>query len=363
VGPPGAPALRHTVRLAVVCVLVVLLLVVVVVFPRPLVAHLKAILLLAQELPQSPVKPLSVLTTPPVHVQRRMQSTYGPVVADVFLPTLRFGTAGPGSRPAIVLAMGVKTSDHDRPILLHLADTLARLGFVVLWPRSEALDRGEALPEEPATFVAGVRLLGDVELVDPERISLLGFSVGASSALIAASDPAVADAVHAVISFGGYHEVLGYVVSLASRTMVVDDQTVPWQPEVDAIGHMRLILEAKEATGVLRVFDAATRDEAEQLMRLAPTGELAELRRFSPAERLDNVRARVFVLHDRGDRFVPYIESVSLHDALPTGRADAFLLTSIFEHAQFKEGVSWGLVADLASLYAFVVRAVDYLDR
>jgi hypothetical protein len=342
-------------------VLVVLLLVVV--FPRPLVAHLKAILLLAQELPQSPVKPLSVLTTPPVHVQRRMQSTYGPVVADVFLPTLRFGTAGPGSRPAIVLAMGVKTSDHDRPILLHLADTLARLGFVVLWPRSEALDRGEALPEEPATFVAGVRLLGDVELVDPERISLLGFSVGASSALIAASDPAVADAVHAVISFGGYHEVLGYVVSLASRTMVVDDQTVPWQPEVDAIGHMRLILEAKEATGVLRVFDAATRDEAEQLMRLAPTGELAELRRFSPAERLDNVRARVFVLHDRGDRFVPYIESVSLHDALPTGRADAFLLTSIFEHAQFKEGVSWGLVADLASLYAFVVRAVDYLDR
>jgi dienelactone hydrolase len=44
---------------------------------------------------------------------------------------------------------------------------------------------------------AGVRLLGDIELVDGERISLLGFSVGASTALVGASDPTVAGAVHA----------------------------------------------------------------------------------------------------------------------------------------------------------------------
>jgi len=206
-------------------------------------------------------------------------------------------------------------------------------------------------------------LLGHIELVDRERISLLGFSVGASTALVAASDPTVANAVHAVIFFGGYYEMLGYVLSLATGTMVVDDQTVPWQPEVDAVGHMRQILEAKEAAGVLRVFDAATRDQAEQLVHLAPDWELAELSRFSPAERLDNVRARVFILHDRGDRFVPYIESVKLHGALPSGQVEAFLLTSAFEHAQFKEGVSWELLADLASLYGFVVSAVDYLDR
>jgi hypothetical protein len=351
----------HPRRIAVVGLLIAVLLVVV--LRRSLVARLKTSLLLAQELPQSPVKPLSMLGAPPVHERRRLDSANGVVVADVFLPRCRLGAARPGSRPAIVLAMGVKVTDHDRPVLLHLADTLTRLGFVVLWPRLEAVDRGEALPEEPATFVTGVRLLGDTELVDRERISMLGFSVGAATALVAASDPTVADAVRAVIFFGGYYEMLEYVLSLSTGTMVVDDQTVPWQSAVDAVKHMRQILEAKQAAGVLRVFEAASREEAKQLVHLAPDGELGELGRFSPADHLENLRARVFVVHDRGDRFVPYIESVKLHCALPTGRVGAFLLTNAFEHAQFKAGASWGLWAELASLFGFVCRAVEYLDR
>jgi dienelactone hydrolase len=330
---------------------------------RWLVPHARTILLLSQELPQSPVRPLHLLTHQPRHEQLRLESSAGPIVADLFAPTRWFGPAEPGPRPAIVVAMGVKLSDHDRRVLLRFADTLARLGFVVLFPRLVALDQGVSRPEEPTTFIAAVRHLQATAEVDRTRISLLGISIGASTALIAASDPALADDVHAVIFFGGFYNVLDYVLSLATGTMVVDDRPLAWEPDPDAVGHMRQILEAKEATWTLGVFDAGGRDEAERRLGAAPDWELAELRRFSPAARTRDTHARVFVLHDRGDRFVPYTESIKLHCALPPERVEAFLLSSVFEHAQFKRGSSVEVVADLAALYGFVTRAFGYLDR
>jgi hypothetical protein len=158
--------------------LALLLALLAIIVQRPLANHAKVLLLLSQELPQIPVKPLNLITDEPVHEQLQLDSSHGPIVVDLFLPSPRFGPAEPRSRPGLILAMGVKLADRDRPVLLGFARTMARLGFVVLWPRLQLLDEGVSAAEEPETFVAGVRYLERRALVVSERISLLGSRSG-----------------------------------------------------------------------------------------------------------------------------------------------------------------------------------------
>ncbi len=331
------------------------------VWHRPLITHARVVLLLTQELPQSPVKPLARLTPEPVHEPLRLETPHGPVVGDLFRPMQRSGFLPVPRRPALVLAFGMTLHEQDRPVLLGLARTLARLGFVVLWPRLEAVDQGAPLPEEPGTFAAAFRYLASLETVDRERISLFGFSVGASSALVAASDPSVADGVRTLIAFGGYFDLFAYLLSVATHSFEAEGQVVAWQPTEEVHKRLLPMLEAQTVHGVLRIFDASGRDEAVALLRAAPPEELAALRRLNPRDHIGRLRARIFILHDRGDSFVPHIESVKLRRALPEAQVGGFLLTNLFAHAQPKSGFSWQVARDIARLYGFVYGVIGSL--
>jgi hypothetical protein len=198
--------------------------------------HVKATLLLLQALPQVPVKPLTVLSNAPVHQRIELASPHGPIVADLFRPVPRFGTIQPHTKPALVLALGVRTKPRDRTLVLSFAQTMSRLGYVVLWPRLQALDRGMPLLESPETFVLGMRYLKGVDLVDHHRITIFGFSVGASLALVAATNQQIAKEVHALVFFGGYYDIFSYLTSLATQTSSIDGKTVAWPGVLDALG-------------------------------------------------------------------------------------------------------------------------------
>jgi dienelactone hydrolase len=326
----------------------------------PLEAHVRTILLLTQELPQSPVRPLEALTAPPAETRVRLDSPAGPVVADLLRPVRRLEVGEEPRRAAVVLTLGVALAESDRPVLLHFARTLARLGYVVLWPRSEALDAGAIGLESPETFVAAVEYVKGLEGVDGERVSLLGFSVGASIGLVAAADPAVAEDVRAVISFGGYYELPEYLIGVASHSTTLDDgRVVPWEPNEETVRRVREVPAALGASGVLHALDATTREEATARLRAAPAEELAALARYDPAAHRQGLAARVFILHDRGDFFVPFAESLRLSRALPPQQVAAFLLTDLFQHAQPRAGLSWGVARDVVALYGFVRAALE----
>jgi hypothetical protein len=117
-------------------------------------AHAKAMLLLAQEVPQVPVKPLGALTNTPLHERLVLTSAHNPLVADLFRPVPRFGTIQPHTEPAVMLALGVKTKASDRTLILAFAQTLSRLGYVVLWPR-QSLGPGPPSARDPADVHLG----------------------------------------------------------------------------------------------------------------------------------------------------------------------------------------------------------------
>ena len=108
-----------------------------------MLAGVKTLLLLSEAFPQAPIRPLGLLTRRPEHAALQLDFPHGRVNADLFLPSGGRAQAAPG----LVLAMGVKTSAKDRPVILKFAESLARLGFAVLWPRLALLDEGRDLPD------------------------------------------------------------------------------------------------------------------------------------------------------------------------------------------------------------------------
>lgn len=327
-------------------------------FGSQIITHAKALLLISEEFPQIPVKPLGLVSKTPQRQTLELETESGKVVADLFLPDRR-------PAPALVLAMGVRTQEKDKPVILHFARTMARLGYVVLWPRLETLDKGVPSFEDPETFIVAFEYLEKQNKVDPKRISFVGFSVGSSIVMVAAQDTRIAKRVHAMVFFGGYYSAFDYVASLASKTTILDGQEIPWAPDKGATGHIKEILEMEGAKNLLELFadDSLTMSYAmaESVVSQVPENEVLILRKLDPSLNINSFSARMFILHDKGDSYVPYTESIKLSKALPENLPQTFLLTNLFEHVQPQKGLSFQIIGELSKLYLFLYRVLGYL--
>ena len=123
-------------------------------------------------------------------------------------------------------------------------------------------------------------------------------------------------------------------------------------------------MHAANARGVAQAFAPAvkvrTPEEAEALLRAAPERELVRLRHVSPSEHIDTFKARIFILHDKGDDFVPYFESVKLNQDLPRIEK-TYIMTDLFEHVQPGKGISLSTVRDFVRLYGFLYEIIGFV--
>lgn len=306
-----------------------------VIFLKPLMTHVKTLLFISEQFPQIPVKPLSVLTSEPLHSKVQFDSPNGKVVADLIVPVEQFNMISEKKKPALVLAMGVKTQEKDKVILLNFAKTLARLGYVVFWPRLEILDKGVSSFEEPETFIKSFEYLSEVDSVDKTRISFVGFSVGSSIALVAAEDARINNKLHSLVFFGGYYNLSDYLRALANKTDA-------WQPAEGAVNHVLEIAKEKK-------WGESINDLLE-----TQSSKSEVFRKLSPSQNLKNFKARIFIIHDKNDPYVPYSESIKLHSLLPSEVEKTFVLLNLFEHVQPKKELSRQIIFELLKLYGFL---------
>ena len=339
-------------------ILVVALAVLTFLVRRPLFHTVRAVLLVTQSFLRLPFRPLTWLTPTPRHHRIVLDSAPGPIVGDLYLP----GSRPPSySRPALILAAGVRMLPADRPHLLRLAEALARLGYVVLWPRSLPLEDAQPEIEAPETFVAAFQYLLQQRFVAPDRISLIGFSAGASVAFVAAAHPAIAEHVHALVFFAGYFDVFAYVRSLATRTSIFEGERIDWQPSDWAIHHVRSVLQSNHAAHLATLLEHATPVEIDLALQRLSAAERETLERLSPAHHLDGFRARIYILHDRADPFVPYLESRKLERALPARVPRTLLITDAFEHTVPRGGRSWTTAWELARFLGMLRRILAFI--
>lgn len=326
----------------VTVITLITLILVAVLFRSTIIAAARVLVLISEEFPQVPVKPLHLLTSQPRHEQ--VQFGDG-IVADLFLPNRRVK-----ERPALIIAMGVRTNEKDKPILLGFSDTLTRLGYVVIWPRLADLENETVKFEDPNTFVQTFYYLEKRNEVNSQRISFVGFSVGSSIAMLAAENPVINNHVHSLIFFGGYYNIFDYLKALATKFYVLDGQNIAWNPAESGVNHAKGILE-KEGL------------KLEQFKKVEeiPESQKNALLRFSPDQRIENYKAPIFIMHEKADNYVPYVESIKLKQALAGQVPTTFHLANLFEHVQPKKGFSPDVIKEFAGLFIFLHKLFLYL--
>lgn len=303
------------------------------IFAIPIQTHIKTILFLTREFPLSPVQPLIWLTPKPEYKRIEIKVQDEKIIADLVM------SPNAEKNPAVILAMGVRTQAKDKPLILNFADTLARLGYIVFWPRSETLEKGVPSFENPYVFVKSFQYLESLEQIDTTRISFIGFSVGSSIAIVAASDPSIAKKVRAVVFFGGYFNIQEY---LSALTESVEGKKAGWVPSQGAVEHFQEILKQNNAD-------------------FSSYKQMKILTKINPAENIDNFKSKVFILHGRNDNYVPYTESYKLYEALGQNRIGAFTLVDLFEHVQPKKTISWQTLLEFRKIYWFVYKVLHYI--
>ena len=71
-----------------------------------------------------------------------------------------------------------------------------------------------------------------------------------------------------------------------------------------------------------------------ELIERLPAAFLDDMRALSPSLSLDGIQAEVFILHDQGDRYIPYVESRRLRDRLAGHPNLHYTELTVFEHVE-----------------------------
>jgi pimeloyl-ACP methyl ester carboxylesterase len=291
-----------------------------------------------------------------------------------------------GDLPGWIALGGISRMGRFHPQLMRFGQALASSGAAVLLPEVPEWRRLTVPPRVTAPTVRGcIEALRARPEVSTAKLGLIGFSFGAPQAAIAAAQADLADELAGVVLFGGYcclertlicqltgdHEwdgvdyslspdpyggwvvgsnylplVPGYedavdVQSALHRLAVAasDLRISAWQPHHDAmITELRAGI-APERRGLFDLFatpSTATRPAAAERREIAK--RLAETCRrieplLEPAEALTRVAVPTRLIHGRGDRLIPFTESLRFSEALPTAARAGLTVTGLFNHS------------------------------
>ena len=305
---------------------------------------------------------------------------HGTVEGTLYLPM------GRARAPGWIVLHGITVPGRKHESLVPFVRALAASGAAVLAPdvpEWRALRVRSSTARE--TLSAAARWLAGRPEVLPGGTGVVGFSFGATHALIAAGHPELREVVHKVVGFGGYcdlrrtvrcmmtgeHEWAGVHHRLDpdpyGRWILAGNflTAVPGMEGMERVARAAHAL-AEEA-GRRRTYAAqAVYDEMKARARAEMSGEerevwdllaplagepVKELERaralagvlgeaalsvdpgLDPRPALAGVRARVVLAHGEADHLVPYTETLRLQEALAPHAGATVTITRLFAHS------------------------------
>ena len=291
-------------------------------------------LFIPQIIPTIPVKPQEWVSRAPIRQEVEFPTQDGTGVADLY------SQPGDEKRGSVLLFLGVNPAGRDDPRVVGLANGLARTGVAVMIPWSDTMTDQRVDVSEVDNLVHAFEFLIAQESVDPERSGMGGFCVGASLATVAAQDERIRSKVKFVNFFGGYYDARDLVTSVVSHSRFHGDVVEPWQPDVlskrvvtthlieglssaeeqalltrvfvtrdAALGDEAIEALSPEAKVVNRLLGGVPLDEARILADQLPDSVIETLYAISPISKIEDLEAKVLIMHDRQDKLVPSEES------------------------------------------------------
>jgi dienelactone hydrolase len=297
----------------------------------------------------------------------------------------------PGRLPGWVILHGLTRPGRKHRSLIRFARAVASAGNVVLIPEiPEWRDLHVAPALAVETIRAAVLALHQRDDVRHDHAGLIGFSFGATQALIAATDDDVAAHLAGIAAWGGYcdlrrvfrfgltgqHEFGGVTyqakpdpygvwimagnylplvpghgntqpVADALHALAIESGEVgayAWDPVYDASKQrLRAGLPAaqRELFDMLAPLTDTPRGDEERALELAEALATTAIERdplLDPRPFLGAVETPVVVAHGRDDRLIPFSESIRLADELPGHALKSMNITALFQHSGGTQG-------------------------
>jgi dienelactone hydrolase len=291
---------------------------------HPARVALQALLLLPALFPDAPVDALALVTAAPVRSEESETYVAGSIQTQFVVPP------GAGRHPAVVLLLGA--GDLPRSdAAVHFAQALARLGIVVSLPEPSGMLAEHLTFDEVDAIRVSINTLAARPDVDPGRIGLIGLSASGGLSIVAAGQPDLRDRIRFVNSFGSYADASSLIVDVASHSL---DPNTPWQPEQRTI---EVVSNALTDAGVsdadrTELLSQPSRERAAEIDRGFSLEVRDRLARVSPSSVIGQIHARLYLMHDLDDPFIPYTQSRSLVAVAPPGRVTRYTEFSIFAH-------------------------------
>lgn len=304
-----------------------------------------------------------------------------PREATLFLPR------SPRPAPGWVVLHGLTVPGRKHEGMLRFVRSLAASGAVVLVPDVPAWRelRLDVTAARETLAEAALHLAGRPE-VRPGGVGAVGFSFGATQALMAAADPHVHGAIRSVVGFGGYadlgrmltalfageHEwegkqyrldpdpygrwaVVGNYLTLlpgyehmhavqeAALELALEAgrrRAWAWEAEYDPL---KAEIRARLAPDEQKVWDIVAhpagqedsiRDAGRELAARFAAAALEHDPGLDPRPHLPALVGRRIVLsHGRADRLIPFTESLRLASMMPPGAEASATITGLFAHS------------------------------
>lgn len=328
-------------------------------------AAIKSLLLIPEIVPAIPIHPQGWFVEEPTYEQVNFYVGDIETSADLYTPK------SPGRHPAVVLFLGVIPAGRDDPRVVNLARGLARSNIVVLIPWSDMMTSSYRLDFKAVNqLVHAFEYLDSHPAVNPEKIGMGGFCVGASFAALAAQDERIQNRVAYVNLFGGYYDAKSLLVNIASNTRSYNNVVEQWLPRDDArmvfmvhlIEGLSVVNDREQLARVFieggsiedidlkslsdqgrlayKLLTGVTREEAEALLHALPQGFLDDLATISPSTHIGNLKAPVLIMHDREDTAIPITESRAMVEALQDTNRLYYTEFAMFEHMDPTRNVS-----------------------
>lgn len=270
-----------------------------------------------------------------------------PFAADVEVRAIEVGGvvgdlySSDGDAPMILFVPGATERGRNDARVIKAATALARAGRSVFVPELHLYDR-TFRKEDIKAIESTIRALAE-NAAGNAGIGVVGFSYGASFALIAGQSPQVSEHVEFIAAFGAYFDLRNVVRAITTGATLLDGERVAFDtvPEarrlmIDSLlkiapdsydEQLRAAIESRDPTGLppdarpafeLIINEDPTRVDA--LVTNLPTPYEEFMTRFSPSEGIDQIDVPVYLMQSRRDEATPWTESVYLERNIAEAR-------------------------------------------
>ena len=273
----------------------------------------------------------------------------------------------PGETPlaGIVLIPGVAQHGRNDPRLVTFANTLARFRFVVLVPEIPNLRDLKIRAEDSLTIKDAFKyLVTEIDYLPQAQIGIGAFSYAVGPAVLAALDPTIHDKVDFILSVGGYYDIektitfftTGYfryqsewhflkpneygkwvfVISNLERLTNPIDKVIFRKIAQRKMNNPNAIIDdltidlSPEASSILTLLQNQDPENAPTLILSLPDAIRADLNALDISNKdLNQLKARLILLHGTDDNIIPYTESIALANAVAEDQAELFLIDGL----------------------------------